>query len=61
MNGEVYRTKVDTRDELLDLIMVVIASVQECQSALRRAKCHALTRIEKCTDVDGGIFEDVLY
>jgi hypothetical protein len=31
MKSEVYRTKVDTPDELLDLIMVVIASIQERQ------------------------------
>ena len=28
MKGEVYRTKVETRDELLDLIMDVIASIK---------------------------------
>jgi hypothetical protein len=23
--------------------------------------CHVLTRVAKCIDVDGGIFENVLY
>jgi hypothetical protein len=27
----------------------------------RRATRHVLTRVTKCIDVDGGIFEDVLY
>jgi len=52
---------VDTQDEVLDPIMDVIASIQELQDALRRAKPHTLTRTEKCIDVDRGIFENVLY
>jgi len=52
----VYRTKVDTRDELPDLIMDVIASIRE-----RPETRHVLTRVEKCIDVGGGIFENVLY
>jgi hypothetical protein len=27
----------------------------------RQATCHVLTRVAKCIDVDGGIFENVLY
>jgi hypothetical protein len=27
----------------------------------RRATCHVLIRVAKCIDVDGGIFENVLY
>jgi hypothetical protein len=30
-------------------------------SLYRRATRHVLTRVAKCTDVDGGIFENVLY
>jgi hypothetical protein len=59
--SEVYRTKVDTRDKLLDLIMDVIARVKERQDALTRATSHVLIRVAKCIDVDGGIFENVLY
>jgi hypothetical protein len=61
MKSEVYRTKVDTWEELLDLIMYVIASIKEHQDALRQATCHVLTRVAKCIDVDVGIFEYVLY
>jgi hypothetical protein len=39
----------------------IITRIQERQDALRRATRHVLTRVEKCTDVDGGIFENVLY
>jgi hypothetical protein len=45
------------RDRAID----VIARIKERQVALRRATCHVLTRVAKCTDVDGGIFEKVLY
>ena len=54
-----YRTKVHTRDELLDLIMDVITHIKERQDALRRATRHVLTRVAKCIDADGGIFEKV--
>jgi hypothetical protein len=48
---------VETRDELLDLMMrrYVIASIKERQDALRLA-----TRVAKCIGVDGGMFENVL-
>jgi len=61
MKSEVYRTKVDTRDELLDLVMDVIASIKERQDALRRAARHVLTGVAKYIDVNGGIFENVLH
>jgi hypothetical protein len=44
---------VDTRDELLDLVMDVIASIKEHQDAHKRATCHSLTRVAKCIDVAG--------
>jgi hypothetical protein len=34
--------------------------VQKPQDALRRATRHVLTRVTKCTDVDGGIIKNVL-
>jgi hypothetical protein len=41
--------------------MDVIAFIKERQDALRRATRHVLTRGAKSTDVDGGIFENILY
>jgi hypothetical protein len=32
-----------------------------CQDAFRPATRHVHTRVTKCSDVDGGIFEYVLY
>jgi hypothetical protein len=52
---------MDTREELLYLIMDVIASIKERQDALRPATRPVLTRVAKCIDNDGGIFENVLY
>jgi len=60
MNSEVYRKKVDTRDELFVNILDVIAFKKERQDALRRSAYHVFTRVAKCIDVDGGIFEHLL-
>jgi hypothetical protein len=52
---------MDTRDELQEHIVDVIARIRESRDALRRATRHVLTLVAKCIDVDGGIFENVLY
>jgi hypothetical protein len=40
---------------------VIIARINECHDTLSRAKRHVLTWVTKSIDVDGGIFENVLY
>jgi hypothetical protein len=40
--------------------MDVIALIKKCQDALRRVTRRVLTRVAMCTDVDGGIFENVI-
>ena len=60
MKSEVYSKKVDTRDELLVNILDVIACIKKRQEALRRTTRHVLTRVAKCIDVDGEIFEHLL-
>jgi len=57
MKSEVYRKKVDTRDELLVNILDVIACIKERQDTLRWTTRHVLTQVAKCTDVDSRIFE----
>ena len=57
MKNEVYRKRVDTWDELLVTILDVIACIKERQDALRRTTRHVFTRVAKCIDVEGGIFE----
>jgi hypothetical protein len=54
MKSEEYRRKVDTWDELLDRIIDAIARIKE------RTTRHVLTRVGKCIDVDGRIFENLL-
>jgi hypothetical protein len=61
MKGKLYRRKVDTRDALPDHVVNIIARIKERRSLLRRATRHVITRVAKCIDVDGGIFESVLY
>jgi len=55
--SEVYKEKVNTRDELVARIMNSADLIkQERQDDLRRATPTVAKRIEKCIDVDGGIF-----
>jgi hypothetical protein len=50
--------KVNTRDELVARIMTSAALIkQEHQDDLRRATRIIAKRVEKCIEVDGGIFE----
>jgi hypothetical protein len=44
-----------------DRAMDVIVRKKQRQDLLSRATRHVLTRVAKCIDVDGGIFENVLY
>ena len=62
MKSEVYKEKVNTRDELVARIMNSAALIkQERQDDLRRATRTVGKRVEKCIEVDGGIFEHLLW
>jgi len=57
MKSKVHKEKVNTRDELVARIMNSAALIkQECQDDLRRATRTVAKRVEKCIEVDGGIF-----
>jgi len=61
MKSEVYKEKVNTRDKLVTRIMNSAALIkQEHKDDLRRATCTIAKRVEKCIEVDGGIFEHLL-
>jgi len=61
MKSEVYKEKVNTRDELVARIKNSAALIkQEHQDDLRRATRTIARRVEKYTEVDGGIFEQFL-
>jgi len=55
MKSEVYKRKVDTADELLASILVAAGCVMKREDQLRRTTRDLQTRVEKCTEVDGGI------
>ena len=58
---EVYKEKVNTRDELIARIMNGAALIkQERQDDLRRATRTIAKRVEKCIQVDSGSFEHLL-
>jgi len=62
MKCEIYKEKVNTRDELVARIMNSAALIkQERQDDLRRATRTIAKRVEKCIEVDGGIFEHLLW
>jgi len=61
MKSEVYKEKVNTRDELIARIMNSAALIkQERQDDLKKATRTVAKRVGKCTEVDGGIFEHLL-
>jgi hypothetical protein len=49
------------RGKLLDHVMDVIARIKERQDGLTPATSRILTQVANCTDVDGGIFGNILY
>jgi hypothetical protein len=57
MKIEIYKRKVDTRDELLARILNAAAGIKEREDQLRRTIRDLRT---KCTEIDGGIFEHLL-
>jgi len=58
MKSEVYKEKVNTRDELVARIMNnAVLIKQERQVDLRRPTRNIAKRVEECIEVDGGIFE----
>jgi len=53
--------KVNTRDELVTCIMNSAALIkQERQDDLRRGTRTIAKRVEKCIEVEGGIFQHLL-
>ena len=57
MNNQVYKEKVNTRDELVARVMTSAALLkQERQVNLKWATRTIAKRVEMCIEVDGGIF-----
>ena len=60
MDSEVYERKVDTPDELLARIWNAAACIEKREDQLRRTTRDLRTRVLKCTEVGGGIFQHSL-
>jgi len=61
MKSEVYKENLNTRGELVTRIMNSAALInQERQDDSRRATRTIAKRVEKCIEVNGGIFEHLL-
>ena len=61
MKSEVYKEKTNTTDVLVARSTNNAALInQERQDDLRRATRTVVKRVEKCIEVDGGIFEHLL-
>ena len=61
MKSEVYKGKVNTRDALVARIVSSADVIkQERQDDLSRATLTVAKKVEKCIEVDGGIFEHLL-
>jgi hypothetical protein len=56
MKNEVYKGKMDTRDELLARILDAAARIKKREDQIRRTTRDLRTRVVKCTEVDGGGF-----
>ena len=60
MKSEIYKRNVDRRDELLARILDVAACIKTSEYQLRRTTRDLRTRVAKCIEVDGGIYEHLL-
>jgi hypothetical protein len=60
MKGEVYKRKVETRDELLARILDAAACIKKREDQIRRTTRDLRTGVANCVAVDGGIFGHLL-
>jgi hypothetical protein len=57
MKSEIYEWKVDTRDKFFARMLDAAARIKKREDQLRRTTRDLRTRVAKCIEVDGGIFE----
>lgn len=60
MKNIVYKTKVNTREELIGRIMGAAAELKDSSAKLRRATYAVHKRADKCIEMEGQIFENLL-
>jgi hypothetical protein len=61
LKGEVYRTKVNTRADLIARVNNACVRIKDRRHELRRATRSTLQRVRKCIEVGGGIFENLVW
>jgi hypothetical protein len=59
MKSEIHRRKVNTQDDLLARKLDAAARIKKREDQLRRITLDIHTRVAKCIEVDGGIFENL--
>jgi len=59
VKSEPDKRRVDTPDELLAGVFYAAARIKKREDQLRGTTCDLHTRATKCTEVDGGIFEQL--
>jgi len=60
MKSEVYKRRVDARDELQYRILDAAATIKKGEDQLRRTARDPSARVARCVEADGGIFEHLL-
>jgi hypothetical protein len=60
LDSEVYKRKDGYTNELIARILDAAASIKKRGEQLRRTTRDLRTRVAKCVEVDGGIFERLL-
>jgi hypothetical protein len=60
MKSEVYKRKVDIRDDLLARVLDAAARIKKREDELGRTTHDLRTRVTKWIEFDGGIFEHLL-
>jgi hypothetical protein len=59
MNSEVYKRKVDARNKLLARVLDAAVRIKTSEDQLRRNTRELRTRVAKCMEAGGGIFENL--
>jgi len=60
MQGEVYNRNIIKRDKFLARTVYAAARTEKREDQLRGKRCDIRTRVAKCIEVDGTIFEHLL-
>jgi hypothetical protein len=60
IKSQVYERKVNTRDALLTSILDAAARIRERRDQVRQTTYDIHMRAAKCTEVEGGMFENLL-